>query len=214
MRDPAYRYTIFAILVLVAVSISAVPLIALGAPPAVILALPLVSGLVVGVSMTVALRRTKPVAELLPRYVESSEAARARFDERVTSVLAHEWLMTFQALRVAVTDAELIVAWDGRFSQKLVRGAPPSLGASTPGLGFRVPLATISKAKRRQLLLPHFLWELLRPHQGLGVLGEWKYRIRGVRTGVAIQTSQGLRAWIATRRPDDLLSALSSTGER
>ncbi|MFN8585790.1 MAG: hypothetical protein U0446_10780 [Dehalococcoidia bacterium] len=68
----------------------------------------------------------------------------------------------------------------------------------------------IVRLEPRRLSTPHFLLELVHPYVGLGFTGEKKFRIRGVRTGIFIRTTEGKRYWLATRHPDQLIAAIEA----
>jgi hypothetical protein len=211
VRDPTYRYTALAIVAIALVGVAAAVL-AGRVTPSLLLALLVSVGLPVSAAVSVAIMRSKPiVAPAGSRPALDSSAV--RFEERVSSVLAHELFGVNQAIRVVVADSELVVAWDGRLTRKFAAVDASSFGALATGRGFRVALSDITVARRRRMNVLQALWELLRPYQGLGMLGEWKFRVRGVTTGVSLRTRGGLRAWVATRRPAELLAAIRPVAE-
>ena len=206
MRDPVYRYRLLLAVLPVAVILITVPFLYNTALPlAVVIALPVVLAFVATGFCLGLMFRARPNADA--PGAPPPRGSRPTFDERCESVWSTELPGTNQALRITVLDGELRVAWDGALSRWWSRVAAPKTYSA--GLGFRVPLTEITSARRRRMMLPHRLWEALRPTQGLGLLGEWKYRVRWVPTGVSLRTSRGLRAWVSTSQPDELIAALS-----
>jgi hypothetical protein len=77
----------------------------------------------------------------------------------------------------------------------------------------KIPPHRIQHVEPRRLSLPQAALELWRPYVGLGFTGEWKFRVRGVRTGVAIRDKYN-RYWVATRTSSPPPSNLSASTPR
>ncbi len=79
------------------------------------------------------------------------------------------------------------------------------------GLWQTISPDRISELRPRRIPSPHLLTERLRPLHGRGLFtGERNFRIRGVRTGIFIRTTEGKRYWLATRHPDQLIAAIEA----
>ena len=141
----------------------------------------------------------------------TSEGEELLFRERIVSVLPIEFLNTNQALLISVTATHLDVRWDGSISGPMAVNAP-KIGFLSPAFGIHEPLEALTDLRERRLPIFQFMLELLRPTQGLGFTGEWKYRLRGVRSGVSLGSRRGSRVWIASRRSQELVSVILAGG--
>lgn len=146
-----------------------------------------------------------------PQFSEGGRmtvGAEVLYDERVASFLPFELPHVVHAYRIVVDATHLQVTPDGHWSATIAEATPRTFPGMHGGFVLHERLTDLPNVEVRRLPLLQFAWECLRPYQGMGFTAEWKYRIRGVRTGVAVGAPGGVKAWISTKRPHELLRAI------
>lgn len=117
----------------------------------------------------------------------------------------------FYELEILVHPSALEFGWR---SPALDRGRALGITRRLIGGGrmlwVTLPPAEIIELGPRRFSTPQAFVEIISPSAGLGLTGEVKFRIRGVRTGFHIRTTEGKRYCLATRHPNKLIAAIET----